>query len=233
MADIIPAILEPSLEAIAARLGEVRGAARSVQLDVADGVYVPNATWPFSGGAERSEFERIASEEEGLPLWEDFDFEADLMAERPLEHALKWMRAGASRIVIHIGSGGAKEALQALQEARGEGASLAVEVGVALRSGASERDLEPFRGLYDFIQVMGIEKVGFQGQRFDERAIILLERLRASYPESTLQVDGGITAERAPAIVRAGAERLVVGSAIFGSSDPKRALSELRRAAAL
>ena len=228
MLEIIPAILETSLTDIEGQLARVRGTAREVQLDVGDGIFVQNKTWPFTNAAQRAEFDRITAQEEGLPLWEDFDFEVDLMIQSPEANALAWVSAGASRIILHAASDGAPAAARALQGARGEENIFPVKVGIALASSAQAADLEPFEGLYDFVQVMGIERVGFQGQAFDERTVALVAQLRQMYRDLTIQVDGGVTLQNARSLAQAGANRLIVGSDIFGSSDPKKEIEALR-----
>jgi ribulose-phosphate 3-epimerase len=228
MTDIIPAILENSLPDIESRLQAIRGAAKAVQIDVADGSFVPNATWPFSSRQGREEFDRMAAQEEGLPLWQEFDFEIDLMVNRPLAHAKQWISAGASRLIVHADSQEALQAVQGLQEMRG--GELGVAVGIALPCDAELSALAPFADLYDYVQVMGIARIGFQGERFDERAFSLVSRLRAEFP-GTIQIDGGVRRESAHALAQAGADRLVAGSSVFGSADPKQALRDLREEA--
>ena len=224
---IIPAVLEPSLEAIALRLESIRGVVRAVQIDVVDGGYAPNRTWPYAGGrGQQEEFARIAAQDEGLPAWEDFDFEIDLMVAHPERVVLDWAEAGASRLIIHAHSEGALEAVQKVQERRG--GELGVAVGIALMCTDTPETLTPFAGLYDFVQVMGIEKVGFQGQPFDPRALDLLQALREAYPELQLQVDGGVGRDHVRECAEAGATRIAQGSVIFGTEDPVRALKALR-----
>ena len=224
--EIVPAVLEPSLEDVAARLESVRGAVRAVQIDVVDGMYAPNRTWPYGSASQREEFARIAAQEEGLPAWEDFDFEIDLMATHPEKVVLDWVEAGVSRIIVHAHSEGALAAVQKLQERRG--GELGVAIGIALMCTDTPETLAPFEGLYDFVQVMGIEKVGFQGQSFDRRTLGLLRTLHEVYPELQLQVDGGVGREHVRECAEAGATRIAQGGTIFGSVDPVRTLRELR-----
>lgn len=225
--DIVPAVLEASLADIEARLAQVRGAVPSVQLDVVDGIFAPNRTWPYADATERDEFARIAAQEQGLPLWEDFDFEIDLMLRNPAREAERWIDAGAVRIVVHAESHDAQKALELLVPYRGEDDALGIRVGIAFSCAASASDLDAFGGLFDYVQVMGIARVGFQEQPFDERAILLVREIRAAYPNLPIQVDGGVSAETARTLVDAGANRLVAGSAIFGNANPRAALRHL------
>ena len=88
--------------------------------------------------------------------------------------------------------------------------------------------LEPFEAQFDYVQVMGIAKVGFQGQPFDVHALHLLERLRLRYPSLPLQIDGGVTLENAHQLAKVGATGLVVGSAIFTSNKPLEEIKKLQ-----
>lgn len=218
MIEIIPAILRKSFKDIERDLERVHGVAPRVQIDVVDGRFAHGATWPYH---DRESFEKILAEEEGLPHWQDFDFEFDLMIEDPHLRVMDFVRAGASRVVIHADSHGAVEGLRKVADLReddGRGA-FSVSTGLALLPNMQPDVLDSFDTLYDYVQVMGIDHVGKQGQPFDDHALALIERLRRRYPDLPIQVDGGVSAEHIPALVRAGATSLIVGSAIFGADD--------------
>ena len=225
MIEIIPAILEQSLPAIEEKLTLLRGLARAVQIDVCDGAFVPQVTWPLADEEQRTELQRMVSQDEGLPLWEDFDFEFHLMMEEPAALAEELVAAGASGIIVHADAPGAHAALQTLQSFRG--GEFPVSIGVAIGCDVAPEALTPFEGLYDVVQVMGIVKVGFQGQDFDTRATALVAQLRAENPTRTIQVDGGVGLHTARTLRAAGANRLVVGSGILKSEDPKEAIENL------
>ena len=118
-------------------------------------------------------------------------------------------------------------AVQKLVDLREESGALPLEVGIAVGCDAQPDSLEPFEAQFDYVQVMGIAKVGYQGEPFDKRALYLLERLRQRYPELPLQVDGGVTLKNAYALAKAGATRLVAGSAVFTADDPLAAIAAL------
>lgn len=217
---IIPAILPKGFADLEQRLSSVQGVAPMVQIDVVDGIFAPTKTWPYVGG---DEFEKIIAQEEGLPYWEEFDFQFDLMVKDPKTEALRFIDAGASGLVIHAANEHAKEALESLQYAR----DLDVSLGVALLPSSMVQDLNAFDNLYDFVQVMGIADVGSQGKPFDERTLALVAALRAEYTELCIQIDGGVSLATAQALVRAGATRLVAGSAIFNVHNPAIAYEEL------
>ncbi len=162
--------------------------------------------------------------EENFPLWEEFNFEVDLMLPNQLQVAQSMVQLGAARIVVHASGGEVHEALAALQVYRT--GDFAVEVGVALRSVDTPETLKAFAGLYDYVQVMGIAVEGSQGQPPDERAISLVRALREATPGMLIQVDGAV-APRVKELVEAGASRLVVGSAIVNADNPKTAHKEI------
>ena len=225
MIEIIPAILPKSFDDLQKHAQLVHPFAKKIQIDVVDGVFAHTKTWPYK---DRESFEKIIAEEHGLPFWQDFDFEFDLMIENPQEKVKEFVQAGASHIIIHAHATGAVEALRHLAELRqGDDGGFIITTGLALLPNMQPDVLESFDTLFDYVQVMGIDKEGKQGQPFDEHAVVLVERLRRRYPELTIQVDGSVNTETAPALVKAGANRLIVGSAIFEADDPGAAYNAL------
>ena len=160
---------------------------------------------------------------ETLPLWEEFDFEFDLFVE-PAPFVARALELGASRVVVHERFQSAKEALGQLQNTRT--GDFAVAVGLGLRAGDSPHTTEPYAGLFDYVQVMGIRQEGEQGHPPAPEAVELVSALRAAYPEMVIQVDGAV-APRAKEFREAGADRLVIGSAIVKADDPKGAYKDL------
>lgn len=222
--EIIPAILPASFKELQEGLERLRGVAKHIQIDVVDGSFAKGKTWPYR---DTHTFEKIVEQEYGIPFWEEFDFEFDLMIGNPVTEVQKYVHAGASRIIVHAGSTNVEEALQTLVDLREDGGAFSVGAGVALLPDAQPEALEPFEAQFDFVQVMGINHIGRQGEPFEQKALYLLERLRRRYPELPLQVDGGVTMETARALVQAGATRLVSGSAIMKAKDPKAAYQAL------
>jgi ribulose-phosphate 3-epimerase len=226
--EIIPAVLPKSFKDLEKRLGVVRpefSGSKMAQIDVVDGVFARNRTWPYR---DESTFAKIVEEEKGLPFWEEFDFQFDLMIDHPETRFMEFVHAGASHIILHSRSEGALNAFENLVDLRQEGGAFSVKVGVALLPTAQPDELEPFEAQFDFVQVMGIDKIGYQGEPFDKHALYLIERMRKRYPSLTIQVDGGVSMENANALAKAGANRLVAGSAIFGQDDPIQAIADLR-----
>lgn len=236
MIEIVPAILPKSFGDLEMKLASMQGLATSIQIDTVDGAFAPNKTWPYTEG---SRFERIIAEEEGMPFWEDFEFEFDAMVANPKEEIPKYLRTGATRVVVHGALGRSPATgeagigiLDTLEFLQGERAGdFGITIGVALLPGDQAGTFAQYKELCDFVQVMGIAQVGVQGSEFDARALGLITSLRETYGALTIQVDGGVKVENARAIAQAGANRLIVGSAIFNSPDPASAIEELSYAA--
>lgn len=219
---IIPAILPKDYSQLENQVEDVSQNTDFVQVDVCDGQFVPNATWPYK--KHDNNFEQLLSEQKGLPHWEEIDFEFDLMVNRPEEVVLDWLRAGATRLILHVESkGDIQKAIDLV--------SNDIEVGLAINI---ETDLETLKSFIDkvsFIQCMGIDRIGFQGQDFDKKVIEKIKAIKELYPDKIISVDGGVSLDNANDLIRAGAERLVVGSAIFDSDNVYEALANFNQLA--
>ena len=226
MIEILPAILTKSYEDLKNKVAIMRGVVPMVQIDISDGVYTKNYTWPFTtAGLSIDAYDldqhaqAILNEEEGLPFWEDIDFEFDLMVRDAVENFHFYMKFGPKRIVFHLE---AQEDLNAFQEFL-EGIDMYVreniQIGIALKTTTAVETIFSIVPHVDFVQCMGIENVGFQGQEFDERVLNQIKTLKEKFSGLTISVDGGVNIDTAHTLVEAGAGRLIVGSAIFGSDD--------------
>lgn len=220
MIEIIPAIMPKSYDDLVEKMRLFVGVVPLVQLDIMDGRFVMARTWPYFPGDQH--FARIVSEEEGMPEWETLGFEVDLMVGRPEEAILQWIRAGASRIIVHVE--GMKD-FEAIREAIPEGL---IELGLALNTTTSLSTIESYLDRIDFVQCMGIARIGFQGEEFDERVLAHIRALRASRPDMPISVDGAVNFETARVLVDAGATRLVSGSAILESDDVALAIDDMK-----
>ena len=222
--EIIPAVLPQSFKDLEAQLAPLAGTVRQAQVDVVDGRYARGKSWPYR---DRASFERLVEQEHGLPFWDKIDFQFDLMVEDPAAELNDFVAAGATNIVLHARSASAERALQTLVDLRAnEMGGYSVRAGVALGPQDNLDVLLPFEAQFDFVQVMGINREGRQGEPFDKKAVYLVERLRKRYPRLPIQVDGGVTLENARALVAVGANRLVVGHTIVKAPDPAATYQE-------
>lgn len=186
-----------------------------VHVDVMDGRFVPNITLgPLMVEAAR----RVTT----LPL------DVHLMIVEPERYVEAFAAAGADVISVHV------EASPHLQRTLATIRGLGKKAGVVLNPHTPESALDYVLEDVDLILVMSVNP-GFGGQRFLTSSLRKLEALRERIEKSgsdiRLEVDGGVAPDTAEAVVRAGADVLVAGSAVFGAADRKRALRTLRDAA--
>ena len=225
MVEIIPAILPKNLEDLKEKLALVAGAVSSVQIDVCDGKFSQKQSWPFQGDGFDPDFLEIIREESGLPNWIDFDFEIDLMTNEPAKQIEKWIRAEVKRIIFHIETLTGKDDFEKIKKI----VNNRVEIGIAIDT---KTPLEPAETLLDEIacfQFMGIDKDGFQGQKFNPDILSRIRKFKQKHPKSLVSVDGGVKLENAEEIIMAGANRLVVGSALFESGDILGNIKKLKK----
>jgi len=180
---------------------------------------VPARTWPYPKDAH---FDAIVAEEEGIARWEDINFEVDLMIENPELAVPKWVNAGASRIVVHV------ESMIDFEKIRASVPVGLIELGLAINTVTPLSSIEPYIERIDFVQCMGISRIGFQGESFDERVLENVRMLRAKYPDLPISIDGSVNFDTAKSLVDAGATRLVSGSAILEADDFTQAIEVMR-----
>ena len=203
----------------------VSGAASTIQIDFVDGVFADNKTWWFNGKDEEKR-EAFLREEAGLPYWNDINYEFDLMVRDPLAHIDELVMLGPSKIIFHLESF-EESAMLAYFSSLPEIVRSTISFGIAIGIGTPPEDIAPYAPFIDTIQCMGISNPGFQGQQFNVDAIAQVRRAKALYPDKIISVDGGVNRASIPLLVEAGATSLVVGSVIFGSSDPRGTIKEL------
>jgi ribulose-phosphate 3-epimerase len=223
MVEIIPAIIPKSFSDLEGKLSFFSGLAPYVQIDVLDGRLTAEKSWPMIKDPD-PDFSRIVHEDDGLPFWEKLNFEVDLMTLEPDALFENWARAGASRIIVHYESFPspeiAKNAISKLSDDYSNKDSLVnMEIGLGLNIETSLSVLDDLKEYIDFVQFMGIAHIGFQGEPFDESVLEKIENLKAKWGDIIISVDGGVNEESAPRLVEAGANRLVVGSALLKSDN--------------
>jgi ribulose-phosphate 3-epimerase len=196
----------------------------SIHLDVSDGQFTPVLSWPYAEG-QWSELERMANQREVLPLSKIVHYEAHLMVQDPLRIGTYLARVGCRRILGHIetftGTHSVKEAFSAWRAGGAE------EVGLSILIDTPLSALDEYASSCDEVLMMSIPTLGRQGAPFDERIFERIEKLHATYPDLIIGVDGGVSGENITRLIRAGASRFGVGSAITKTADPAAAYTTL------
>jgi ribulose-phosphate 3-epimerase len=226
---IIPAILPKDFKDLEDHVAKVKGLVPLVQVDICDGQFTLVPSWPYK--KSDSNFEAITKEDRGLPFWEEVEYEFDLMVNKPEDVVEQYIAAGATRIVLHVESKG--NLVEAIEKLEGK-----AEIGIALNI---DTPLDEFKvpsakflvekikeGKIQYIQLMGIDNVGFQGQTFDEKVIAKIKEAKKKYPELEVQIDGGVNQETVPLLKAAGADRLIIGSAIFEADNVVEAIERFK-----
>jgi len=218
--EIIPAILPMTFEELEEGISLMRGFVKIVQIDVCDGQFVLNATWPYRKSDDN--FAKLINEEIGMPGWQELNYEIDMMVNRPAERIEDWVKIGASRLILHAESKDFnKKVLESL--------SGRVEIGLALNEETSIDIINEYKELINFVQLMGIDRIGYQHQPFDEKVIGRVKEVKLKFHGLPISVDGGVSLDNAVQLMDAGVDRLVVGSAIFQSDNPIDAVEKFKR----
>ena len=229
MKDIVPAILEKNFTEIKNKLTVLRERAKCVQIDFCDGVFVESQTWPFaSGGFDDADFQNIMEEKEGMPFWEDFDFEFDLMVMDAVENFDSYMKLGPKRMIFHLSAQKSLEDFEQFLEGLDMYVRDTVEIGLAFKPSEDLDVVSKLSHKVDFLHVMGSDHIGIQGQEFSEKALRNIKFLKETLPGVVMSVDIGINLQNAEDILDAGADRLAVGSSIWKSGDPIGALENFQ-----
>ncbi|MEI8224209.1 MAG: hypothetical protein WCG20_03750 [bacterium] len=203
---IIPAILPKVQSEVNQKTKAVLGAVTCIQIDVCDGVFVPSKT---------------AFKE--LPFFEDMEFELDLMIDQPELSLEKYIDLQPARIIIHLES--VKDfvklffALESVKDI--------IEIGFSISNTTDESLLEKFIEDCNFIQLMGIAKIGYQAEPFDETVLERISYFHRKYPHMQIAVDGGVNNETIKRLADAGATRFIAGSAVFGEGNPVENIEKL------
>jgi ribulose-phosphate 3-epimerase len=158
------------------------------------------------------------------------DYEIDLMVQNPLEDAERWVRAGAKRLIFHIESEGVVETIQMLKTDHLYNVmDDLLEVGVAINIDTPIFALENIIDDVSVVQCMGIARIGFQHEKFDERVLEKVKEIKSKYPEILVSVDGGVDLENLQSLIDAGVDRFVAGHAVFqGELEPRDAVAKFR-----
>jgi ribulose-phosphate 3-epimerase len=183
-----------------------------LHIDVMDGRFVPNISFGFP----------ILTAIRPLcqkPL------DVHLMIVEPELYLDRFAEAGANIISVHW------EACPNLHRTLGRIRELGCRAGVALNPHTPVANLRDVADLLDVVLVMSVNP-GFGGQAFIPRTLDRVRQLRHLRAESggrfLIEIDGGVTPANAPALIGAGADALVAGSAVFGAPDPAGAIRQLK-----
>ncbi len=184
-----------------------------LHLDVMDGSFVPNISFGFP---VMEAVAKVCTKK----------LDVHYMIERPERYIKQTARLGAMMMNIHY------EACRHLHRTIQEIHDAGMKAGVTLNPSTPICAIEDVINDVDMVLLMGVNP-GFGGQKFIENTIEKVERLKemitASGSKALIEVDGGVQAETAPRLVKAGVDVLVSGSYVFGAEDPHAVISQLKK----
>lgn len=210
---IAPSVLSADLLKLKDQIKSVEtNEAELIHLDIMDGHFVPNITF---GPVIVSTLQRITD----LPL------DVHLMIMNADNYIPQFARAGADYITVHQEAG--PHLHRSIQLIKEQG----VKAGVALNPATDLSTIEPMLPDLDIVLLMTVNP-GFGGQTFITLVLDKISKLSELKKKNSynleIEVDGGINMDTVPDVVRAGAEVLVAGNAIFGNEDPGKACRQLK-----
>jgi len=212
MIKIAASLLAADFSCLYEETKKVEKEADSLHFDIMDGHFVPNIT--FGPRVVASLREKV-----NLP------FEIHLMVENPGEWIVPFARAGGDLIIIHAETSHHLDRLITLIKKEGK------RVGIALNPATSLCGLEYILSQLDLVLAMTVNP-GFGAQDFLFSVLPKIKNLRRMAKEQgvsfEIEVDGGINQDTAAEAIKAGSSTLVVGTTIFGASEPKEAILRLK-----
>ena len=208
MSQIIPAILSTDLVEVKKKLTSLSGLTDWIQIDISDGEFVSSKT---------------IAVEDLVGLESDFQIDLHLMVSQPQNYLAAAKQAGVARVIFPIESAADPVALLAAIKNQGQ------EAGIALNPETPIEKVKPFLDQADAILLLSVNP-GRQGQEFIPEVLTKIKNLKAVNSKIKIEADGGINLTNIKQVAEAGADYLVVGSAIVGQSDMAAAINNLKSA---
>jgi ribulose-phosphate 3-epimerase len=214
--EIAPSILASNFARLQEEIRAVEeGGADVIHVDVMDGHFVPN----ISIGVPVVQSLRQATR---LPL------DVHLMIEHPEEYIEEFVKAGASRVLVH------QEATAHLDRALGMIREFGAQAGAVINPATPVAMLTEVLDKVDTVLVMSVNP-GFGGQKFIPGAVEKIRQLnewRARYNAGfRIAVDGGVDMENIGELALGGANEFIAGTSIFHTPDPTAATRQMRKLA--
>lgn len=205
---LIPAINADSFEEVQNKIKLIEPYVSWVHLDIADGTFTKNTLWH-----NLVEFALIETE---------LNIEIHLMIDRVEEKIDHWLNPSVKRIIFHIG--GSRDPGFVIDRCHKN----KTEAGIAISPDESVAKALAYKNKADFFQILGV-RPGLPGQKMEEITLERIKEVRKFCPSCIIEADGGMNLETIPKAISAGANRIIVASAIFDSGkNIKETIEELK-----
>lgn len=204
---IIPSILVQTKEEFISQIQSVQTEVEMIQLDIADGKFVPNTTWADPNIVEK---------------YTNIDVELHLMVKDPLKEVERWTATEViKRVLFHY---------EAVKDFAGTLKALKKydwEVGVVLNPDTELEKIKPYLADLDCVMFMGVYP-GFQGQSLIPEVLEKIINFNSEYSHIFTEIDGAVNKETLPDIIQTEVKAICPGSAIFKTGNPAENVLEMR-----
>ncbi|MBT4120985.1 MAG: hypothetical protein HOA57_01160 [Candidatus Magasanikbacteria bacterium] len=208
MIQIIPSVLVKSKDEFINQVSGLEDSVTMIQLDIADGKFVPNTTW---------------ADPEIVKKNCDLSVELHLMVSDPLEELKKWKKVKQiKRVLVHFES--VNDFREVIFELENE---TDWQLGIVINPDTPYEKIEPYLNEVASVMFMGVIP-GKQGQGLISEVLDSITNFTIDYPDMLTEIDGAVNEETLPAIAKTGVKAICPGSAIFGNDkSPKENVEKM------
>jgi ribulose-phosphate 3-epimerase len=209
MIEIVPAILVKTMDELNQRVKEVESCVKRVQVDIMDGIFVPNKTIQPE---DMSNFKTKLMKE------------VHLMVDDNEKYVDEFLDLGFDMIIVHVES--CKDIRKIIKKVKDRGKKIALAVNPPTPLSV----IKDYLGDLDMVLIMSVNP-GFSGQGFMPEVLTKIKELRKMKKDLDIEVDGGIKLGTTKLVAGAGANIIVSCSGIYSCKDKKKAVELLKKEA--
>jgi ribulose-phosphate 3-epimerase len=209
MIEIVPAILVKTMDELNQRVKEVESCVKRVQVDIMDGIFVPNKTIQPE---DMSNFKTKLMKE------------VHLMVDDNEKYVDEFLDLGFDMIIVHVES--CKDIRKIIKKVKDRGKKIALAVNPPTPLSV----IKDYLGNLDMVLIMSVNP-GFSGQGFMPEVLTKIKELRKMKKDLDIEVDGGIKLGTTKLVAGAGANIIVSCSGIYSCKDKKKAVELLKKEA--
>lgn len=209
MIQIIPSLLVDSEEEFRQQITTVHDYIEMVQIDIADGNFVPNETW---------------SNPQTVDKVLEIGAELHLMVENPQKEIEKWKNIDKiERVLFHY------EATDKVRPTIQEIKENDWQAGIVINPNTKIKQIEQYIDQVDSVMFMGV-KPGFQGQELIPEVLDKIKKFKEKHPNKFTEIDGSVNEQTLPDIIKTSIDAVCPGSAIFGNDHtPKENVMSMKK----